>query len=113
MQKKFTRGHERDFAELSIVFCVVGDNDVATTGNGTLVLKHILIIPDFLSQSFIELVGTHGKYLYANAGVAYSFVSLMSGYVTPDIAHIGKGQERGGKGDDSIFTQLENDGDLC
>ena len=87
-QQEIAGCHEGQGAELLIVLCVVGDNNVASGCKGTLILQHVLVVLDLLCQGGINLTVVHWKDFYAYAKFPDSFVSQVLWLFTPNISEV-------------------------
>ena len=91
MQKKVTRSHQRQLAELTIVTRVVPNNDVAVSSNSALKLQQVLEVSHvIMGKSCAKLMCVARKYSNALAKISDKIVALCPGRITLDVVDIGK-----------------------
>ena len=96
IQKKITRGHQRQLAELSIVTYVVRNNDIAVSCNSTHILQEILKVTHVvMDKCGVKLMRITRKNRNAFSETPHKFITVSSWNVPFDIVNIGKGKIRG------------------
>ena len=108
-QQEISRCHHGNIAELQIIPRILGNDNVATSSNSTLVLKKIFEIPNILmAQRFVQLLGISWENRDSLAKSANKLIAIAPWRTTLNVIDIGVREVRNTILNHTSLPQIDN-----
>jgi hypothetical protein len=108
LQQELFGREEGNSAELVKVLLVVCHYHITASGQGALVLEHVLEVLNLSQQTCVQLIGITGKYDYRLTHHAHQLITFCDGMMPQNITHVGITEIRGIEFNQALFAKLEN-----